>query len=136
MLYPIYLTWVRDTWDTGLSNSKPAMQTNGIWEIYGDERDHTFVELVNIPVLELESVRVEAVELHLKDKTNTAANAHFIEQIHGQLLTDSQTTYRGSHGHVLYGVGLFKYKYLHIINADRGECIREFLGAVKRKIDE
>ena len=111
------------------------MQTNGIWEVYGDERDNALVEIVNIPVLELEGVRAEGVQLHLKDKTNTAATAIFIDShIHRSLLHDSQTTYKGSHGFFLAGVGLFKHQHLELLNNDRGECIRQFWDYVKSKI--
>ena len=115
------------------------MQTNGIWEIYGDERDTTFVELVNIPVLELEGVRVEGVELHLKDKTNTAATAYFfdrhIERNMLVMLDDSHIPYKESRVWYLDGVGSFKYKVLELLGTDTEGCIREFLDAIKLKIN-
>jgi hypothetical protein len=126
-----------------------VVQTNGIWDIYGDERDTTFVELVNIPVLELEGVRAEGVELHLKDKTNAAATAYlFDKHIHRNMLKmfddsqttykgtldDSQTTYVGSHGWYLHGVGVFKLQHLELLTTDREEGVRQFLDAVKSKL--
>ena len=125
-----------------------AVHTNGIWDLYEDERDTTFVELVNIPVLELEGVRAEGVELHLKDQNNTAATAYLFDKhiernmlkmlddsqtTYKGALDDSQTTYVGSHGWYLHGVGMFKLKHLELLTTDREEGVRQFLDAVKSK---
>ena len=113
-----------------------VVYSKGIWDLYGDERDTTLVELVNIPVLELEGIRAEGVELHLKDKTNAAATAYLFDQhIQKNMLNDSQkNTYKGSHGWYLHGVGSFKLQHLELLTTDREEGVRQFLDAVKSKI--
>lgn len=108
------------------------------YEVFKDERDVAFCEVVNIPTLDTERVRVEGLHLHLKDLSNMAANNMLIDRdVYRALVSDSKMVYLGSHGFFRAGVGCLKYSQLELLDpSDRGACVREFLDAVKGSIPQ
>ena len=108
------------------------------YEVFKDERDVAFSEVVNIPTMETGRFRVEDVRLDLKDLSNTAANNMLMDRdVCRSLLRDFDTVYAGSHGFFRAGVGCFRYSDLELLDpSDRGACVGEFLDTVRRAIPQ
>ena len=87
------------------------------WEVTGDIRDLQFEDVVKIPVLELEGVRAENIEFHMRHKYNGGEMLdHFVQQARGGFLTG--TNYDGAFhsagGCAAFGLGMLKWRTMLI----------------------